>query len=207
MEKYEVTIKQLQDFFGISRTTIWEYVKEGMPHQKKGRYLSFDFHEVKKWIKARKEGVGIVYDAREIHGNDIIAQIEYIKERVDGKKYLQAIFNILTDVFRNEPARIGREYSISGRAIWLLSSQCAAMLAGSANYSAAAMLLEESLLEIAAEVMREKYKTVQIATFFGDWEETTVNFENRREIEEIEECEGFFRNMVTFHFMPGGLKI
>lgn len=49
-----VTIKQLEELLQVSRQTIYDWRKEGMPYiQINGRSVRFDYDEVIEWLKSR----------------------------------------------------------------------------------------------------------------------------------------------------------
>ena len=45
-----LTQKQIQAMFHITRQTVWEWRKAGMPHKKLHRELLFDYEEVLNWV-------------------------------------------------------------------------------------------------------------------------------------------------------------
>lgn len=46
-----LTKSDLAKALKVSRPTVNNYLKKGMPHYKVSRAVRFDFEEVKKWIK------------------------------------------------------------------------------------------------------------------------------------------------------------
>jgi excisionase family DNA binding protein len=47
-----LTVKDLEKFFKVSRQTIYEWRKQGMPFRKIGRSIRFDMAEVDAWVKS-----------------------------------------------------------------------------------------------------------------------------------------------------------
>lgn len=52
-----ITIKELQETYSISRSTIDRWRKEGLPYVKVGRGVRFDENEVILWIQKNKQNL------------------------------------------------------------------------------------------------------------------------------------------------------
>ena len=52
-----ITIKELQEKYSISRSTIDRWRREGMPSIKVGRGVRFDEETVDKWISEHKQNM------------------------------------------------------------------------------------------------------------------------------------------------------
>lgn len=50
-----ITIKELASMLGVTRATIYSYMKQGLPSYKLGRSRKFDESEVREWVQERKE--------------------------------------------------------------------------------------------------------------------------------------------------------
>lgn len=50
-----VTIAELQEYYGVSRQTIYDWRKLGLPEIKVSRVVRFDLDEVKTWVDARNK--------------------------------------------------------------------------------------------------------------------------------------------------------
>lgn len=48
-----MSVKQMQEEYGISRTTIYNYIAEGLPHFKVGKLVRFEREVVLQWFKDR----------------------------------------------------------------------------------------------------------------------------------------------------------
>lgn len=46
-----IRMRDLLLLFGISRVTVYEWIRQGMPNHKVGGLLFFDKIEVEKWVK------------------------------------------------------------------------------------------------------------------------------------------------------------
>ena len=51
-----LTVKELEEKFKLSRSTIYRLRKEGMPYYKVGGSIRFDEDEVREWLKNNQEG-------------------------------------------------------------------------------------------------------------------------------------------------------
>lgn len=49
-----ITIKELCNRLKVTRQTIYEWRKQGLPYYKFGKLVRFDYDEVKKWLESRK---------------------------------------------------------------------------------------------------------------------------------------------------------
>jgi len=45
-----ITIKQVMEIYGVSRTTVQDWMKKGLPHYKVNRLVRFIPAEVANWI-------------------------------------------------------------------------------------------------------------------------------------------------------------
>ena len=45
-----LTVQQLQEALNVSRSTVYEMRKKGMPYKEIGKSVRFDYNEVMKWI-------------------------------------------------------------------------------------------------------------------------------------------------------------
>lgn len=50
-----ITNKELQELLNVSRYTIYDWMKEGMPHIKIKKTVRFNKTEVEKWLLERTE--------------------------------------------------------------------------------------------------------------------------------------------------------
>jgi excisionase family DNA binding protein len=50
----KLTSKDLEDLFGVDRTTIFNWRKKGMPHYQIGRNIRFKKEEVVAWVEKHK---------------------------------------------------------------------------------------------------------------------------------------------------------
>ena len=54
-----VSRKEIEEFLGVSRVTVFRLMKEGMPRHKLGyRTIRFDIEEVREWLKTRGKRLG-----------------------------------------------------------------------------------------------------------------------------------------------------
>ena len=44
-------VKEIMSLFGISRMTVYKWMKDGMPHVYVGKLLFFDKDKVVEWVK------------------------------------------------------------------------------------------------------------------------------------------------------------
>ena len=56
MGESALTVKELEEKFKLSRSTIYRLRKEGMPYYKVGGSIRFDEDEVRDWLKNNQEG-------------------------------------------------------------------------------------------------------------------------------------------------------
>lgn len=45
-----VNIQYVAEFYGVSKQTVRNWIKAGMPHVKRGNVIRLEMHEVKKWM-------------------------------------------------------------------------------------------------------------------------------------------------------------
>jgi len=50
-----ITIKQVMEKYGVSRTTVQEWMKKGLPHYKIERLVRFEPSEVEEWIRGYRK--------------------------------------------------------------------------------------------------------------------------------------------------------
>lgn len=50
-----LTVKDLQNLFGVDRSTIYEWRKVGLPYYQLGGQVRFKEKEVLEWIEARRK--------------------------------------------------------------------------------------------------------------------------------------------------------
>lgn len=49
-----LTVKDLQELFGVDRTTIYDWRKSGLPYYKLGGSVRFKEEEVLQWVESQK---------------------------------------------------------------------------------------------------------------------------------------------------------
>jgi len=54
MENKLLTIKELQELLSLSHTTIYKFMKEGLPYFKVGDSLRFKRDDIESWLDAQK---------------------------------------------------------------------------------------------------------------------------------------------------------
>jgi len=62
MEKKECTVKDLCEYYSVSRTTIERYMKKGMPFKRRGRSVIFVVADVDRWYKEKNKIIEYNYD-------------------------------------------------------------------------------------------------------------------------------------------------
>lgn len=54
-----ITAKQLQEKLNVSRSTVYRWRKEGMPHKKIGhKTIRYDLDKVMEWLEDKETGEG-----------------------------------------------------------------------------------------------------------------------------------------------------
>ena len=48
-----ITTKELMEYLKIHENTIYNYIKEGMPHYRVGKEYRFEIEDVKAWLKEK----------------------------------------------------------------------------------------------------------------------------------------------------------
>jgi excisionase family DNA binding protein len=48
-----ITTKELVEYLKIHENTIYNYIKEGLPHYRVGKEYRFEIEEVKTWLKEK----------------------------------------------------------------------------------------------------------------------------------------------------------
>ena len=50
-----ITVKDVMAIYKVSRATVQQWMKKGLPYSKVGRLVRFDHAEVDAWIRGHKE--------------------------------------------------------------------------------------------------------------------------------------------------------
>ncbi len=185
MGKTLLTIKELQKELNKSRATIFNYIKKGMPCVKKGRMNLFDIDEVRVWLERQKVGGGYVKaitEAQELHPNDPIQQLEFIREKGNFKYYTLALIEIAQSVFSSNS---GVEVKFPSRSFdyfyrgFLQAIRIVFIHAEEEEINYIGNRIESVVMNSIKQKKWSKYKVMTFETAYGTFEETLEDFNSR----------------------------
>jgi excisionase family DNA binding protein len=48
-----ITVNELSDILKVHKNTIYNWLRQDMPHYKNGKTIRFDLEQVKEWLQSR----------------------------------------------------------------------------------------------------------------------------------------------------------
>lgn len=189
----KITIKQLMEILGKSRGTIYNYMRDGMPYVKKGRFVYFDKNEVLDWIDKREKGLmPLVFEVRDMFPGNPLAQLDYIKRYGDSKTYISMLLGELESAVRNQK-KLYKNYKIAGKILYDIAVAFEfAVERMDTGFGYVAAKVDDSIIKVIKTVLDEKYVIRNFTTFFRKFKGPKEIFERMEEIKELEQCKGYF---------------
>lgn len=113
-EEILVDMKQLQKALGKSRATIFNYIKQGMPHIKRGRMNMFDLKTALTWQSRYQTGsdyLHLMTEAKEKYPDQPLNRLMYIQQNGSHRDYAIALAETAQNLFSD---RVKRDVKMDG---------------------------------------------------------------------------------------------
>ena len=200
-EKEELlTMKQVQKLLGKSRSTIHNYIKQGMPYIKKGRNNFFRKEDVLNWVwqhDVSDDYFEMMLKAKERHSDDPLGQIHFFKKNASLRTCVIGMIEIMQSAFiDDDESKSNRIYLPSrmldyfGRGMMFMAKH---LQVQDNDFLYILNRIDSFIIEVIKQRYAYKYKLKKFNSFW-DLQEKTLEEKWREEhmFYSIEEHDKFF---------------
>lgn len=107
-----LNMHEIQKMLGKSRSTIYAYMRQGMPHEKKGRNIFFRRDDVNAWywqFQVSSEYQEMTGKAKDYFAGDPLKQIQFLKKNASWRTSAIGMAEIMETCFNYEGDDIGNK--------------------------------------------------------------------------------------------------
>lgn len=202
MDEKLITIKQLQKEIGRSRATVYNYLKDGMPHIRKGNKNYFKLSDVQTWLiryKSGEEYHDIASEAQEKYPDDPLGQIKHIRQYGNHRQYAMSLAEVAQQICSSTQVdRSIKIYCEIDKLDLFFRGLLQALRkvpesASGEVFRYIGSRIDYFTIDIIKQIKSYQYVIKEFITFFEQTRETEKSFDERRIDYGHEEHDEFFK--------------